>query len=66
MSFGKQQQRLPTKGFTMALLGILLCVQVVGFVVAINQAKWLVVFLLVVLAVLSVMALRGMVRSLIG
>ena len=63
MSIIKQQQNRPSKGFTIALLGIVLCAQVVGTVVAINQGKWFVAYSLVVLAALSVMILRGMVRS---
>lgn len=63
MSIAKQEQRRPSKRFNTVLLAITLCVQIVGLVVALNQAKWTVAGALVALAALTIAILRGLVRG---
>jgi len=59
----RKEQRLPTRGFNMVLLGILLCVQIIGALLAVSQSKWIVTGVLLGLVALTGTVLRGQVCS---
>lgn len=63
MSLATKEQNWPNRRFTLALVGIVLCAQIVGCLVAIYRSKLIVAGALLVLAGLRVMVLRGLVRS---
>ena len=63
MPSSRKEQRRPTKGFNMAILVVLLCVQTVGALLAISQRKWIIASTLIVLMGLCVIVLRGLLRS---
>jgi len=63
MATSKQEQRRPSKEFNITLLGIVLCVQIVGSLAATWQGKWIVAGALAGLVALSLMVLPGLVRS---
>ena len=58
-----KEQRLPTRGFNMVLLGILLCVQVFGALLAVSHSKWILTGVLLGLVALTGTVLRGLVCS---